>query len=485
MEYEKVDFFKINLKEMKKHDNLIYNYETPISNMGFDRVFKSVNLYNNLDQKISCKSNIPNLSLFTFTERVKEEPKQEEVKREEKKIDKEKSFNINQNNLKPTSDNLLKEAKPSIFSSVTAKSELLSGGLFSQAIKSEQVKTEQKFLFDKKVEPTVPKAEDKKIEIKQPEKKIEPKQPENKIEPKLENNLKPIQAPQVKTEIVESKYKKQLLEASNQYWNKLRVKINSISEDKSRKSILDKIVTEINIVLQQFSSEADVDRSVKKINSILKEIISEYDYYLYLVDYLIKCLLIKSEKYLSEDKKNFRVFAKLISELGKNNVMIRNYFLHMITYKCPYLIPKIFTDKEYPDEKVRRKRLGFSDTSSENERFVDFLNNMECYSYLYFNYLLHLNQTELIKDYFTNLQIVNITHPVASVFKVFLYILGTKIRELVGMQKLTEVYTRFIKTLEDLKNKTTQGDIKSVLSANIRMMKKYHINLKENKNIDS
>ena len=309
-----------------------------------------------------------------------------------------------------------------------------------------------------------------------------PKPAINKVE-----STQPTQPPiqQAKQEVSESKYKKQLVDSANHYWDNLRLKIKAISEDKSKKNVLDKIVTEINIVIQQFSSEADIDRSVPKIKSILKELISQYDLYIYCIDYLIKCLLIKSEKYLNEDKKNYVTFAKLITQLSKDNVLIRNYLLHMIAYKCPYIVPKIFSDKEYPDEKIRRKRLGFSDTSTENERLIDFLNNMECYSYLYFNFLLQSNLTEIIKDYTNSLQTITITHPIGSVFKVFLYILGSKVKELEGMQKLTDIFTRMTKTLEDIKNKTTQGDIKSVLSANIRLMKKYHLNLKDNKKIDS
>jgi hypothetical protein len=237
--------------------------------------------------------------------------------------------------------------------------------------------------------------------------------------------------------------------------------------------------------MQQFSSDADIDKTVLKIKNILKELITQYDYYIYTVDYLLKCLLIKSEKYLNEDKKNYVTFSKLVTQLSNDNVLIRNYFFHLIAYKCPYVIPKLFTDKDYQDEKTRRKRLGFSDTSTENERLVDFLNNMECYSYLYFNFLLQNNLIELIKDYMSNLQTVTITHPIGSAFKVFLYILGPKIKEIEGMQKLTEIFTRMTKTLEEIKNKTTQSDIKSVLSANIRLMKKYHLNLKDNKKIDS
>jgi hypothetical protein len=474
MDCEGFDFFKINIKEIQKNDFLIYeNQSTTANSQGFERIFKSLNTYNKIPI-IPYKNNFSNFSLFDFIEPVKVEIKKEvESKREEKKIafqdkviEKEKIDLYQNSNLSTSSLN--KEVKKGLFKNISIKHEPLAGtGIFKQ-----QKKEDVKPLTTPIVTISVNKEEAKEV----------PKVAINKVESTLSTNL-PIQS--VKKDVFESKFKKQLLDSANHYWDNIRLKIKEISEDKSKKRLLDKIVTEVNIVIQQFSSEADIDRSVSKIKSILKELISQYNLYIYCIDYLIKCLLIKSEKYLNEDKINYVVFAKLISLLSKDNVLIRNYFLHMIAYKCPYIIPKIFSDKEYPDEKIRRKRLGFSDTSTENERLTDFLNNMECYSYLYFNFLLLCNIIEIIKDYTNSLLTVTITHPIGSVFKVFLYILGSKVKELEGMQKLTDIFIRMTKTLEEIKNKTTQGDIKSVLSANIRLIKKYHLNLKDNKKIDS
>ena len=64
----------------------------------------------------------------------------------------------------------------------------------------------------------------------------------------------------------------------------------------------------MNTIIGQLSQDDDLLRLTDKTKKVLKELINDYNLYLFAIDYILKRLIIKSEKYKDESKTNFILF---------------------------------------------------------------------------------------------------------------------------------------------------------------------------------
>lgn len=294
-----------------------------------------------------------------------------------------------------------------------------------------------------------------------------------------------------------------LLNSANNFWN-IRQKLNGISSNKNEETILKKIMDEINPAITQLTCEDDLQRCVNKIEKVLKELQNnkKYDLFMFTIDDICKRLIYKSERYKNEPKKNFFVFSKLIFLLNEklnsnsnnssneNKNVLSDYFIGILCYKCPYVIPKVFTEQDFnKDKKVLMKRKGYSD---ENEKYSEFISNMESYSYLYFSFLfLYDNNTskiKIIKSYLNNLEsLPKITEELGPSFKAFLNCLGNYSKDKLQLQdKIKALSIKVTKDLDSIKttNKQLSVDVKSVISDNIHFIKSYLKQILEGKKTD-
>jgi hypothetical protein len=289
----------------------------------------------------------------------------------------------------------------------------------------------------------------------------------------------------VKDIAAKPRFKDILLSASDNYYRKLRLTVKAIAEKKEYKSITEKIMVDVNPLMAQLLTESDVPSVSLKINKILKEFKDNKkdDLYIFTLDFIYKRLLFKSQGYKNEDKVNFFTFAKLVNKIKENNEIASDYFLQYITYKCPYIIPKIFTKKDYPDSKELRKRMGFT---NEEESLEELYGNIECYALVYFNYLMmNRNFHPIIEEFLSDLEVTPIEYPMACVVKVYIYLCGALMKEKGQFKKLEDVAKKYQETLDKLKSQATSGGTKSYLSANSRFIKKYITNIKNNKRLDA
>jgi len=222
--------------------------------------------------------------------------------------------------------------------------------------------------------------------------------------------------------------KDNLIKSSENYWAFLRPAIKNILGNPAYKKQTEKIMLEISPLINQISQDEDVPITVTKITKLLQEIknAKNEDLYLFAMNYICSRLIDKSDKYRKESKKNFLNFASILTKLSSSNTLLADFFFSIITYKCPYIIPKTYHIADFPDKHTYFKRLGYS---KDGEPVSDWINNMECYSYFYFAFLSqNENYLEIIKDYLNSLQVISIDYPIATSFKVFLNALGAIVK---------------------------------------------------------
>lgn len=301
----------------------------------------------------------------------------------------------------------------------------------------------------------------------------------------------------------------QKLQTASDNYFKLRNKLNEISEDKNKKIITDKIATEINVMINQLSQMEDINNSSTKISIILQEFkkLNHTELYLYTIDLLLRRLIVKSENYKNEHKRNYLIFGKFVFELNKivGNNMISDFFLQIISFKCPYISFKEFNKADFSDFKIYRKRLGFA---GEDESMSNFFSNIESYSYLFFSYLFfslkyyHSNESQTkYKHYLSNLlkyledflkhfetcENKNIEYPHVIIYKVFLNCLGNVISKHIydANEKIVEISKRIIKLMEEKKkNPKVSAEIKSLISDNLHFIRTYTKEVRERKITD-
>jgi hypothetical protein len=268
--------------------------------------------------------------------------------------------------------------------------------------------------------------------------------------------------------------KDNLLKAANSYWNNREYRIK-LSNDPANKSQKNKIMTEYaNPTIDQLATIQDLPEKVKTIKLLLKELFEnkKFDLYDFTLNYICQKIISKSENYL-KDRKQLLLFSQFIYEISKGFRLIEDYYLMILAYKCPYVIPKVFTKKDYSDKDTLMKRLGYSDPE---EPVSTWITNIECYCYLFFGYLsLNSQKIEVISEYVRSLEKLPVEFPLSTAFKAFLNSLGPIYKSKVdgGAITLKKLVGRYVKELEEMNKKTKSSDLKSIAADNIHFIKKY------------
>lgn len=297
--------------------------------------------------------------------------------------------------------------------------------------------------------------------------------------------------------------------ACDNYFN-IREKLKKISSDKNFKSISNKISIEINVPISQIIEANDAEKNARIISNILLQLKAKknLELFLFTIDLTFKLLLKRSENYKSEAKKIYLNFAVFILELNSNigDEIIKDFFISIIMFKCPYLAFKEFKKSDFSDIKLFRKRQGFA---SENESMSDWLKNIEAYSYLFFSYIYtnlnfcgknsnkkNKNQMEKMKNYledflkfYENCEKEKINYPIMVIFKVFLNTLGKEILRIFsfsdGNEKLMKIAKKISVVMEEKKKKSeVSGEMKSIILENLHFIKVYVKQIKEKKLTD-
>jgi hypothetical protein len=285
----------------------------------------------------------------------------------------------------------------------------------------------------------------------------------------------------------ELKYRELLLKASENYYRTVRVIVKGISEKREFNSVTEKIMLELNESMSQLQEEKDIPPTVLKVNKILKEFKANKkdDLFIFAVDFFYKRLFIKCKGYKNEDKRNFVKFAMLSSAVIKEFDIASDCFLQIMSYRCPYIIPKIFKKVDFSNPKELRKRLGFAD---EDESLEALYSNMECYALVYFNVLLLDSNRYLpiILEFLDALEDTPIEYPMVCIFKIYIYLCGKLLKEKKLFDRLENLAKKYNESIDKWKNtKGITGETKAYVSANGRFIKKYINNIKLNKNVDA
>jgi hypothetical protein len=323
------------------------------------------------------------------------------------------------------------------------------------------------------------------ISISQPS-QILTKPIQQELPKKQEEVIKPPQPTQPEpVEIKKKTFKDNLLEAANTYYEKRSLRI-SISNNPTNKKMRDKIMIEIiNPTIDQLVGEEVLQEKVKSIQNLLQELYEGrlFEMYDFTLNYLCQKILNKSENYL-KDRKLLSVLSKFVFQIKSKHKLLEDFFFMILAYKCPYIIPKVFTKKDFPEKEVYMKRLGYSDP---DEPITTWINNIECYCYLFFGFLsLDDKYISIVKEYLNSMENITVDYPISTAFKSFLNVMGAKVKAKLpdGINVLKKTVKRYIDDLEKLKSTTKSSELKSITSDNIHFIKKYFQNVNTGNSTD-
>jgi hypothetical protein len=366
----------------------------------------------------------------------------------------------------------------------------------------EEIKARQREEEIKKREEEVKKREEeakkREEELKQKEEELKQKELLLKQKEDKEKEDKLREVKEIKEPIIDSKkqpeeikaqvsfkFKDQFLKASNNYYTNLRLRVKETAERKDYKSQVEKILLDVNTQISQLQQESGIQiviNCLKKIFAELKDAKKD-DLYMLTLDFVYKRLLLKSAGYLREEKSTFVTFAKLIWNLSLHSKIAADSFFQIITYRCPYIIPKSYNKNDYPNPDELRRRQGFSDKPDAPESLESLLNNMECYALIYFNFLiLDMKYFPIIEEFLLALEVTKIEYPMICIVKTFIYVCGKLLKEKGQFGKLEAIGKKYQEEIEKMKVKA--GNMKSYLLAGSRLIKKYLFNIKNNKKTD-
>mgnify|MGYP002625359991 CR=1 FL=1 len=287
--------------------------------------------------------------------------------------------------------------------------------------------------------------------------------------------------------------KERLINAGNNFQNIIN-EVKKINENRSLKTISDKILKNINETNTKLSLASDINESSKKFIKLLDELKGgQYqDLYLYACFQILATL---SEKLYdlsisSQSYEKYFIVSKIISKINSKTL---TYMLYQrISYICPYIIPVIYSKRDFPDKDILKKRQGFL---NDDRNIKDVYNRMTNYEYLYFIFLwLDANRNiNIIEDYIKNIETfrpAEINYLISNSFLCFIDVFGNYIYENKNnwFQRIINIYKNVIEGLE-LSNKNTNNsaekNINSVISYKIkdcitRINKKRQTKFKEN-----
>ena len=280
--------------------------------------------------------------------------------------------------------------------------------------------------------------------------------------------------------------KERLINAGNNYQNIIN-EVKKINENRSLKKISDKILRNINEINSKLSTKADIDKSTEIFIKLLDELKNgQYqDLYLYACFQILATL---SEKLYnmsisSQSYEKYFIVAKIISKINSKTL---SYMLYQrISFICPYIIPIIYTQRDFPDKETLKKRQGFL---KEDLNIKDVYNRLKNYEYLYFIFLwLDADRNiNILEDYINNIEVfrpADINYLISNSFLCFIDVFGNYIynKNKNWLQRIINIQKTIIEGLELSNRNTHKSEEKNINGVISHYLKDFMAKIKKNR----
>ena len=232
-----------------------------------------------------------------------------------------------------------------------------------------------------------------------------------------------------------------LISASRNY---LKIKLVIGSFVGINQDYYNKLEVTLKEKITQTTNEEHINETTNFFLGLLEELFKskKENEYLFTINSICQLLIIKCEQYKDDNSMFNYYLAKIISALSSRHTLFKDVFISMMTFKCPYVIPKFFKRQDFNSIEEYLKAIGMC----KDETFNDFLSHMESYSFLYFSFILqNKNLFYLAKTFWDSINNEEKTvYPMGGVVFSFLNILGEKIRK-----ENPQTYISIIKKFQD------------------------------------
>jgi len=281
---------------------------------------------------------------------------------------------------------------------------------------------------------------------------------------------------EAQSNLTPSKAFQQKLVLMSDNYNKIKLEIEKISKNQNYLKGINSIIDKINLKFNQISTDDSINEVVNESISILNQLerSNQDDLYIYTIDYICKRIITKAEGYFNDLKINIHRLSKIVAALDQNVTIFGDFFITILTFRCPLVIPKIYKMKECKSQEDYSKKMGFAFVE---QNATDHLSDMESHAYLFFGFIQqekNRRYTKYIQFFIENLFTEECIYPMAAVVNGFLDSFGNTFK-----QNYESFYNGFVnqlpnwqKKMEETKNKCKSSDIKSKVNTHLHFIKK-------------
>ena len=313
--------------------------------------------------------------------------------------------------------------------------------------KKEKKKKDQKncvLKWKKKIEKKKKEREKRNMKKEENWKRKEKKKEQEELERQRNNSLNDIRR-NGKT------IKERLINAGNNF-DKIKNEVKKIGENVNLRKETNNILKSINDINVKISVIQDIKIATETFQQLLNELKEKNnkDLYIYACFQILATL---SEKLYnmsigSQSYEKYFIVASIISKIKSKTL---TYMLYQrISNICPYIIPKIYNERDFNDKNYLKKRQGFR---LDDKDIKDVNNRLNNYEYLYFTFLwIDINNNiEIIKDYINNIEnyrAIDINYLIGNSFLNFIDVFGNYIYR---------NHNNWMERIKNIKNKVKEG----------------------------
>ena len=291
--------------------------------------------------------------------------------------------------------------------------------------------------------------------------------------------------------IITGNIKEKLIKAGNNYENITR-QLKEISKIK----ITEKYLENGNEKINQLNSPELIDQTSKDFINLFKEIQemrndNSKEIYLYLCNVILSKIFSKLENNKDYNFVNYYMYSKLLLKIKSKTLSY--LFFQRVSNICPYIIPVIYTEKDFPDKNILKERQGFLKDDKElknvNKRFTN-------YEYMYFTYLFidiidnkNTNSIEILEDYLNNvakIDITNINYLISNSFVCFVNVFGNYLKSNNSrlFNNLDNIFKKIYEGIQNEKNTTKKKEIKAFDDLYEIKLQSFYKEIKANRNTE-
>ena len=470
---------------MKNIENFIIKETKPLTTTSWNNLIKEDHKNSNI--KIYDESLFNKVKCFRVVMDNDEEEKieEEKIKKEEEEKKKKHEKYLEKINLFNSNiEKRLNEIKRDMEEDQKKREELER----QEEMRMEQEKKKKEEEERKKIEQDKKRIDD---EVRKKREAQEKKRKEEEERKKREQQMKMQRDRQINggmnlTHNAGGSIKERLINAGNNYQNIIN-EVKKINENRSLKKISDKILRNINEINSKLSTKADIDKSTEIFIKLLDELKNgQYqDLYLYACFQILATL---SEKLYnmsisSQSYEKYFIVAKIISKINSKTL---SYMLYQrISFICPYIIPIIYTQRDFPDKETLKKRQGFL---KEDLNIKDVYNRLKNYEYLYFIFLwLDADRNiNILEDYINNIEVfrpADINYLISNSFLCFIDVFGNYIynKNKNWIQRIINIQKTIIEGLELSNRNTHKSEEKNINGVISHYLKDFMAKIKKNR----